>query len=310
MERLAVLDIGTNALLLLVAELDVQNAGLQTVYNQQEITRIGKGVDEDRRINREAIERLVTCLQMYKPVIEKYGATRTIATATSALRDAKNRDEVIQTVYDRTGIQIELISGKDEANMTFLGAIAGWKSLPERFLVVDIGGGSTELALGNANGILDSQSFDVGAVRLTERFFKHVPPKPEEIEAAKEFLSDLLVPELARFIEGRQAVYAVAGTPTTLAKVVQNMPEFVAERIHGYKLRYDDVHRFLGRFQESTPEEIVGMGVEQGRADIMTAGTLILHQVMRLLGAPEVTVSAQGLRYGVALRELNRLVKK
>jgi exopolyphosphatase / guanosine-5'-triphosphate,3'-diphosphate pyrophosphatase len=306
MEKIAVLDIGTNTALLLVAGLDTQTGELHTIDNRQEIVRLGKGVDEERRINREAIDRLVACLLMYKPVIEKYSATRTIATATSALRDAKNRDEVIQTVRDRTGIQIELLSGKDEADMTFLGAVAGWTNLPEQFLVVDIGGGSTELALGNANGILDSQSFDVGGVRLTERFFKHVPPKPEELEAAKQFLSDLLVPELARFIEGREAVYAVAGTPTTLAKVVQKLPEFMAERIHGYMLGYDEVHLFLERFQKSVPEEIVRMGVEPGRADVMTAGMLILHQIMRLLGTPEIIVSTQGLRYGVALRELRR----
>lgn len=303
MNRIATLDIGTNTALLLIADLDAATKTLATVFDAQEIIRLGKGVDAAGNINAEAVLRLTECLKRYLRLIEQYGATRIIAVGTSALRDARNRDEVIEHVAKETGIRIKMLSGSEEAELTFLGAVAGWRELPEPFMVIDIGGGSTELVLGTASGIASRISLDIGAVRVSERFFSSAPPRVEELDAATRFITETIASELAAFIEGRECVFGVAGTIVTLGQLAKGLPQFSAE-LHGFELRYTHVHRLSETFALSTTQEIAALGVEKGRADVILAGSLILRQFMRLFGAKRVTVSTQGLRYGVALRAL------
>ncbi|KER10846.1 MAG: hypothetical protein HY22_01990 [[Candidatus Thermochlorobacteriaceae] bacterium GBChlB] len=305
MNRLATLDIGTNTALLLIADLDTRSNTLTTIFNAQEIIRLGKGVDADGNINADAVSRLVECLKKYKLLIEQYGATDIIAVGTSALRDAKNRDEVTRLAAQETGIHITTISGEEEAELTFLGAVAGWTALPDKFLVIDIGGGSTELVLGTANGIDARASIDIGSVRLTERLFKHIPPLPIEFEEAEMLINDGFAEHLPTFIAGRESAVGVAGTTVTLAQLSKGLKTFSPD-LHGYKLRYADVHRLLDTFRHSSIDEIISLGVDKGRADVITAGTLILHQFMRLFSAKELTVSTQGLRYGMAVKALRQ----
>ncbi len=305
MNRLATLDIGTNTALLLIADLDVRSNTLTTISNAQEIIRLGKGVDANGNINEEAVSRLVECLKKYKSLIEQYSATDIIAVGTSALRDAKNRDEVIRLAAHETGIQISTVSGEEEAELTFLGAVAGWTNLPDKFLVIDIGGGSTELVLGTAHGIDARASLDIGSVRLTERLFKHTPPLPIEFEEAEILINEGVAEHLPTFIAGRESAVGVAGTTVTLAQLSKGLKAFSPD-LHGYKLRYADVHSLLEVFRRSSIDEIVSLGVDKGRADVITAGTLILHQFMRLFSAKELTVSTQGLRYGLAVKALRQ----
>ncbi len=304
MTRIATIDIGTNTALLLIADLDFASQTVQTIYNHQEIIRLGKGVDKDRRINAEAIERLMNCLRFYCSLIATHGATLIRAVATSAVRDALNRDEVLQLARLQHGIEIELLSGDAEAELTFQGAIAGWKNLLEPFLVIDIGGGSTELILGDSSGILDKVSLDIGSVRLTERFFNAQPPDSHSFAQARTFLVDTFSQELSRFISGRESVIGVAGTVVTLAAQAQGLKKFDNDKLHGYALTYSCVTNQLDFFKSHTIDEIIAAGVESGRADVITAGTMILWTFMRIFGAKAVTVSTQGLRYGVAVREL------
>ncbi len=303
MTRLAALDIGTNTALLLIADLDQRTNTLTTVFNAQEIIRLGKGVDAAGNINADAVSRLIDCLKRYKVLIAQHGAMDTIAVGTSALRDATNRDEVIQAVAQATGIHIATLSGAEEAELTFLGAVAGWQRLPECFMVIDIGGGSTELVMGSMDGIASRTSLDIGAVRISERFFTSAPPAAYELEAATQFITDTLAGELAAFIEGRDGVFGVAGTIVTLGQLAKGLKHFSYE-LHGFALHYRQVHHLVQDFARSSLRDIIELGVEAGRADVILAGTLILHQFMRLFAVKTVTVSTQGLRYGVALRAL------
>jgi exopolyphosphatase / guanosine-5'-triphosphate,3'-diphosphate pyrophosphatase len=309
MKRIATLDIGTNTALLLIADLDFSTKSLTTVFNAQEIIRLGKGVDADGGINADGALRLIECLKKYKIIIEQYGVTDVFAVGTSALRDAKNRDEIVETVRRESGISIETVSGADEAELTFLGAVAGWTNLPDKFLVIDIGGGSTELVLGTVNGIDARISIDIGSVRLTERLFKHTPPLPIEFEEAELLVTDAFAEQLPMFIAGRESAVGVAGTAVTIAQLAKGLQTFSPE-LHGYNLQYADVHRLLEKFRQSSVDEIVSLGVDKGRADVITAGTLILHQFMRLFSAKQLTVSIQGLRYGIALRELQNTIRQ
>jgi exopolyphosphatase/guanosine-5'-triphosphate,3'-diphosphate pyrophosphatase len=302
--RIATIDIGTNTALLLIADLDFASQTIHTIYNHQEIIRLGKGVDKDRRINAEAIERLLACLTLYRRLVEQHRVQFVRAVATSAVRDALNRDEVLHLVKSRLNIEIELLSGEVEAELTFQGAITGWQNLQEPFLVIDIGGGSTELILGDSKGICDKVSLDIGSVRLTERFFTAQPPDAEGLERARAFLIETFSHELSRFISGRESVIGVAGTIVSLAQQAQGLKHFENEKLHGYALTYASVASQLDFFKTHSVDEIIAAGIESGRADVITAGTMILWTFMRIFGAKAITVSTQGLRYGVAVREL------
>jgi len=307
MKRVSSLDIGTNTALLLIADLEPKSGKIKPVYHQQTIVRLGKNVDAEKTIDHAAIQRLVDCMVEYRRASDKHGAETIIAVGTSALRDAKNRAEVIAAVKRASGILIECISGKEEAELTFCGAVAGMSDLPELFTVIDIGGGSTEISMGSLEKLDESVSMDIGSVRLTERFFSTLPPSPDEFAAAKTHIDQLLAAHLLPFFAGREKVYGVAGTLTTIAQVSQGLKQFDAQKVQNYALQYQEVHALLEKLKVSTLAEIIERGIPDGRADVITMGTLILHQFMRLLGVGEISVSIQGLRFGLAQRELLHL---
>ncbi|MWV54231.1 Ppx/GppA family phosphatase [Chlorobium phaeovibrioides] len=307
MERVSCIDIGTNTALLLIVDIDPLKGTIEPVYHKQAIVRLGQQVDELKIIDREAKERLINCLLDFKKISDDEGADTIIATGTSALRDAKNRMEVTSELVRSTGIVVRCISGEEEAELTFFGAVSGMGNIPDPFTVTDIGGGSTEISMGSTGGITQSVSLDIGSVRLTERFFHSLPPAPEEYTMAKEEINRVLTGAVLPFFASREQVYGVAGTITAIAQIVQGDREFDVTKVHNYLLSYNDVHNLLERLKEMKLEEITALGIPEGRADVITMGTLILHQFMRLLGIGEIRVSAQGLRYGLALKELLRL---
>ncbi len=375
MKRVSFVDIGTNTALLLIADLDQDNNRILPVLHRQSIVRIGKNVDEQKIIDHAALQRLIQCMLDFRETSKTHDALSIMAAGTSALRDAKNRMEIIDEVVRESGIVIKTLSGEEEAAMTFTGAVAGMEDIPERFTVIDIGGGSTEITMGNVdhieesvsldmvdvshryfstapsdvyNGkpfgyifhsgncagmediperftvidigggsteitmgnvdhIEESVSLDIGSVRLTERFFTAQPPSEEELHAAKEKIDSTFTSTIEPFFSGREQVFGVAGTLTTIAHLVSGEKEFDPEKVHNYPLRYDQVKQLLEELQSLTVEQITRKGIPEGRADVITMGTLILHQFMRLLGVPEIQVSIQGLRYGLALKELQRL---
>ena len=306
-KRISCIDIGTNTALLLIANLDPTTGTIQPVYHKQTIVRLGKNVDAAKTIDAQGLQRLIDCMIDYRQLSDEHAAQTIIAAGTSALRDAKNRTEVIEAVERAAAISIECISGKEEADLTFSGAVAGMSDIPELFTVIDIGGGSTEISMGSPGAITESVSLDIGSVRLTERFFTTLPPSASEIDAAKSCIDQLLTANIIPFFASREHVYGVAGTITTIAQVDQGLKHFDALKVHNYPLTYEEVHSFLERLKTSTLEQIIELGIPAGRADVITMGMLILHQFMRLLGVGEIRVSIQGLRFGLAQRELLRI---
>ena len=310
MKRVSCIDIGTNTALLLIADLVPESGTILPLFHKQTILRLGKNVDAEKIIDPAARQRLINGMLDYTRLSREHQSRNVIAAGTSALRDAKNRSEIIEEVAKQTGVTLQCLSGKEEAELTFFGAVAGMSELPELFTVIDIGGGSTEISMGSLSGVTESISLDVGSVRLTERFFTALPPSPEEFNAAKCHINQLFTASILPFFEARTTLYGVAGTLTTLAQLAQGLREFNALKVHNFPLRYPEVHDLLEKLKESTHEEIIALGVPEGRADVITMGTLILHQFMRLLGVGEIRVSIQGLRFGLAQRELLRLQER
>ena len=306
-KRISSLDIGTNTALLLIADLEPSSGSVMPIFHKQTIVRLGKDVDAEKRIDSAAIQRLVDCMVEYRQLSDEHGSEAILAVGTSALRDAKNRDEVIASVARAAGITIACISGHEEAELTFCGAVAGMNDFTERFTVIDIGGGSTEISMGSLDAVAERLSLDIGSVRLTERFFSTLPPSDEEFERAKMYITMLFTSKIIPFFAGRERVYGVAGTLTTIAQVTQGLQHFDALKVHNYALQYHDVRAFLERLKTSNLDEIIALGIPDGRADVITMGTLILYQFMRLLGVGEIHVSIQGLRFGIAQKELLRL---
>mgnify|MGYP003341270858 CR=1 FL=1 len=308
--KLAAVDLGTNTCLLLVAEI-APDGTVVTLQGEQRLPRLGSSVDATGMMHPAAQERVAAVLREYVQIARSHGIDTLTVCATSALRDAKNSHEFRQQIKAALGVEIEVLSGDEEAMWTYRGALCGLPDREQDRLVIDIGGGSTELSHpvpGTRNGStrLTRYSLQLGAVRLTERHLKHSPPSPAEIGSARTFL----IEELAQVHNpgfSRYAVVAVAGTATTLACLDQGLPAFDAARVSGYRLSFAAVATWCDRLCRMSAQEIAALsGATEGRADILGAGALILREIMDLYRIDAVEVSEKGLRYGIALREWSR----
>ena len=299
--RIATIDIGTNTVLLLVA--DVDNKGTITpVAFEQRLPRLGKDVDKNRAIQVAAFDKIAWILNEYKNLAKQLRAERIVACATSAVRDASNKEEFLSYVSSATGIDVEVLSGEDEALWTYRGAVSGLPRIAERAVVIDIGGGSTEISF-YMEKQLQRYSFQLGSVRITERYFKHNPPTPQEIDEATQFIRGELSPLKKHNFSGYTLV-AVAGTTTTLACLDQHLMDFDVAKVSGYDMEKEQVVEWFGKLSTMTTTEIRSLSnTTEGRADILTAGVLTLYESMSLLRFGKVLVSERGLRYGLALRE-------
>ncbi len=304
--RLSVIDIGTNTILLLVADID-QSGIISVIHDEQVIARLGKGVDEHRVINREAFDRAQKFLQAYRAISDEMHSEKIVAVGTSALRDAANSDEFCSFIQNKTGIKIDILSGDDEAEYTFHGAISGFRGKSKIFSVLDIGGGSAEIVSGSSSRLVSKASLDIGCVRITERFLLTSPPTSLEVADARSFIQQELVKVNLSMVQESKLV-GVAGTATTLAALHQKLPSYDPHRVEGYSLSYDDIRNIFNQLRIKTLEEILAVPqISPGRADIILAGILILLEFMEAADAEQITVSDRGLRYGIALRESKRL---
>jgi exopolyphosphatase / guanosine-5'-triphosphate,3'-diphosphate pyrophosphatase len=292
MSRVAAVDLGTNSTRLLVA--DVENGRLDEVSRRLTITRLGEGVDERRRLLPVPIARVRNCLAEYRRELESLGAERTLCIATSSVRDAENGEAFLGEVEWSYGFATRLLSGEEEAAMMIRGVTSGRPPL-DGVLVVDIGGGSTELVLAETGDVAFSTSLDVGCVRITERFLGSDPPSRPELAAAGAYVRSLL-PELAA-----TAAIGVAGTVTTLATLDLGDSEYDPERTHGHRLPLASVDEQLERLAAMTTDERVGVpGIEPGRAPVIVAGIVVLREVMRAYGLEEIEVSERDVLHGAA----------
>ncbi len=303
--RISSIDIGTNTILLLIADVDA-NSIVRVVHDQQVIARLGKGVDEHHVINQETFHRAADFLRSYHETSGKFQSEKIIAVGTSALRDASNKKEFCEFILRTVGISIEILSGNDEAEWTYRGALVGINTSTESFTVLDIGGGSTEIISGVGSQILNKVSLDIGCVRATERLLHRSPPTEREIVETRELIrNNLKQVSFAR--TGVSRAIGVAGTVTTLAAMHLQLEQYDPNQVHGYELHYNDILQSFHSLEGKTYEEIKSIPqISAGRADVILAGVIILLEFMETAGLEKITVSDRGLRYGIILREIER----
>ncbi len=303
--KLASIDIGTNTILLLIVEV-LSGGKIKVLHDEQVIARLGKGVDADRIINQETFTRAEDFLRAYKHTCSTFGVDKIFAVGTSALRDAKNSNDFANYIYEKIGIRIEIISGDEEAELTYRGGISEFIGRAERYSVFDIGGGSTEIIVGNWKNIIAKTSVDIGSVRITERILKNSPPDDASIIEAHEFILSQIHKEVVEEIRST-FVIGVAGTLTTLAALHQKLPAYLPEKVSGYSLSFDDVCALFAMLRDRSVQQIsLFPQISPGRADIILAGIMILMGCMEKSGIDHITVSDRGLRYGIIYREMER----
>jgi exopolyphosphatase / guanosine-5'-triphosphate,3'-diphosphate pyrophosphatase len=314
--RLAAVDMGTNSTRLLVAESDGGGpaAPLSTIERHMHITRLGQGVNTSRRLHPDAIERTLAVLRKYRDVMDSTGVEGVRASATSAARDAANRDELLGPAAEILGSPVELLSGEEEGRLTFLGATTGLEA-PAPHLVVDIGGGSTEFTVGagtpagdrGAPAVAGTLSVDVGCVRLTEAWLHSDPPAPEELSQALSVVQAYLddVDRLLPAAGQAQTLIGTAGTVTTVAAVEIGLAEYDPEVLHHFRLTHEaaeDVFRTLAT--EPAADRRHNPGLEPARVDVIVGGAAVLVAVMRHWGFEEMIVSEADILDGLVRSQL------
>ncbi|MDZ7344596.1 MAG: Ppx/GppA family phosphatase [candidate division KSB1 bacterium] len=310
-KRLASFDLGTNTFLLLIA--DVSDGRIDPIFERETIVRLGKGVDAAGNLNAEAMQRGLACLRDYVALAKQYGAEQIFAAGTSALRDAANRDEFLRLAEKKVGIRIEIISGETEAKLTFAGVLSNMSHLPGPIAVLDIGGGSTEVVIGEPNSLqldtsrsLQARSLDIGSVRLTERFLQSDPVQPEEVARLREQTTTALrsywpVETLAPV----RTVIGTAGTITTLAAMALGMDEYTPHRFENFSLSQPQLREIIAELIRRPIAERKKMrGLSPARADVILAGALILEIFFEVYHFNEIVVSDRGLRYGMLIDKL------
>lgn len=303
MTRVAAIDCGTNSIRLLVADADPRTGELADLDRRMTIVRLGQGVDKTGRLAPEALDRTFAACREYAEVIKSHGAERLRFVATSASRDAENRDDFVRGVLDILGVEPEVISGDQEAEFSFTGAtkeLAGSDHVAKPYLVVDIGGGSTEFVVGD-DQVRAARSVDIGCVRLTERHIRTDPPAPAELDAVRADIGAALdLAEQTVPIREAHTLVGLAGSVTTVAAIALGLDAYDSAAIHHSRISYEQVSEIVGRLTGSTHDERAAIPVmHPGRVDVIAAGALVLLSIMDRTGAREVVVSEHDILDGI-----------
>jgi exopolyphosphatase / guanosine-5'-triphosphate,3'-diphosphate pyrophosphatase len=321
--RVAAVDCGTNSIRLLVADVDPATATQVDLDRRMEIVRLGQGVDRTGRLAPDALARTLAAVAVYSHRASELGVERTRMIATSATRDAANRDDFVRGVVEVLGVPPEVVTGDEEARLSFTGATRALPGdVPGPYLVVDIGGGSTELVLGPCDRtggpdgapvggpggapatavIRAAASVDIGCVRLTERHLHDDPPTVDQVAAATaDIEAGLDRAEAAVPLRQARSLVGLAGSVTTVAGIALDLPEYDARRIHHSRVSAADVRSVADRLLSSTHAERAAIPVmHPGRVDVIGAGALVLHRVVERVGLPEVVVSEHDILDGIA----------
>lgn len=298
--RVAVIDIGTNSTRLLIA--DVEGTGVDEIYRESRVTRLGRGVDYSGQLSSEGIEAVCEAIAGYMPRIEEEEAESTMVIATSAVRDADNGEAFVAELRERFDLPASVIDGDQEANYTYLGTTAG-RSGDENLLVVDIGGGSTEMIVGRGPTPAFHTSLQAGVVRHTERLLTNDPPTSAELEALAKDIGKLVGAALDGVeIPPVDRAVAVAGTPSSLAAIDLELEPFDPKAIEGHRLPLRTVQWWLSRLASMPLEERKQVpGLHPDRAQAIVAGVVILIEIMRNFDVLEVEVSEHDILYGCAI---------
>jgi exopolyphosphatase/guanosine-5'-triphosphate,3'-diphosphate pyrophosphatase len=307
--RVAAIDCGTNSIRLLVA--DVGGGELTDVHREMRIVRLGQDVDATGRLAPEALERTSVALADYATIARRADAERVRMVATSATRDAANRDDFFGMVRETLGTDAELITGDEEARLSFTGAVGDLDPAEGPFVAVDVGGGSTEVVLGEWDGahadVTAARSVNVGCVRITERHLRSDPATAEEISAAEHFAAQTLHEAFADVpVDKARTWVGVAGTITTLSAVAQRLPAYDSERTHLSRLSLEQMRRTAGRLLASTHQQrAANPAIHPGRVDVIAGGALIVRVLAEELytraGIAELVVSEHDILDGIAL---------
>ncbi|HEY8373779.1 MAG TPA: Ppx/GppA phosphatase family protein [Pseudonocardiaceae bacterium] len=314
MPRVAAIDCGTNSIRLLVADVTRREDGshwLRDVHREMRVVRLGQGVDATGMLAPEALQRTAAALADYTAVLRRKGVERVRMVATSATRDARNREDFFGMVREVLGAEAEVITGDEEARLSFTGAVGELDAAEGPFVVTDVGGGSTEVVLGTWDGtrahVTAARSVDVGCVRITERCLHSDPPSADEVAKAEQVITEALAEafEAVPVADARTWV-GVAGTITTLSAVVQDLPEYDSERTHLSRLSLDQVVTTTDRLLSLTHDERAAIGcIHPGRVDVIGGGALVVRALARELsrraGITELVVSEHDILDGIAL---------
>ncbi|EST26524.1 Ppx/GppA phosphatase family protein [Streptomyces roseochromogenus] len=311
MTRVAAIDCGTNSIRLLVADVHPETGELVDLDRRMTIVRLGQDVDRTGRLAPEALERTFAACRAYAEIIKEHGAERLRFVATSASRDASNRDDFVRGVLDILGVEPEVITGDQEAEFSFTGAtreLMGRSDVTKPYLVVDIGGGSTEFVVGEEH-VRAARSVDVGCVRMTERHLVRDgkvsdPPGEEQIAAIRADIEAALdLAEQTVPLREAHTLVGLAGSVTTVSAIAQQLPEYDSARIHHSRISHDRVREITEWLLRSTHAERAAIpSMHPGRVDVIGAGALVLLAIMERIGAEEVVVSEHDILDGIAFK--------
>ncbi len=303
MTRVAAVDCGTNTIRLLVADLDPATGTQESLVREMRIVRLGQDVDRTGRLADAALARVFDAVEEYASVIESCGVDALRFVATSAARDADNAEAFVEGVRSRLAVTPEVVSGDEEAALTFDGATRTLPAVPYPVAVLDIGGGSTELVVGDAPGaVAAARSLDIGSVRLTERLLPSDPPGAAEVEAATQVVDEALdtLPGYDVRVGDAATLVGVAGTVTTVGTLLLGLRSWDRDRVHHASFPRRRVHDLTARLLAMTVAERERLGVPAGRSDVIGAGALILDRVLLRSGAGSLTVSDSDILDGIA----------
>jgi exopolyphosphatase/guanosine-5'-triphosphate,3'-diphosphate pyrophosphatase len=302
--RVAVVDIGSNSTRLLIAEVDPSSGALQEVLRRSQVTRLGDGVDSGGALSEASIARVLDTLGEYRAAIDTHDGAANLAVLTSAVRDAANGGAFADRVRADFGLDARVLSGEEEAQLTFLGAMSGRPAASEPTVVIDVGGGSTEFIVGRGRTAGFHVSLPAGVVRMSERHIRSDPPAPEELQrlaldVRNVFQDGLPAQERASVDHG----IAVAGTATSAASIDQELDPYDPARVHGYPLMLATIEMLLARMadmSEAARREVVGL--DPARAPTIVAGLILLSEALRAFDLDQVEVSEHDILHGGALR--------
>ena len=299
MSRVAAIDCGTNSIRLLIA--DITDGNFKEVVRTMEIVRLGQGVDQNKSFHPDAIARTLSAVEKFAQLIASKGVEKIRFCATSATRDASNRELFTNGVKKILGIEVEVIPGEQEAALSFIGATKELSQSDGPFLVVDIGGGSTEFVFGSEK-VEFAKSVNIGCVRMSERHLNSQPPTMAQIAEAIIDI-DLAITQAAKVVPISQAksLVAVAGTATTVAAAALKLEEYDRYSIHLSRISAPAVHQVAAMFQSLNKDQITALGyMHPGRVDVITAGALVLSRIMAATGASEFIASESDILDGIA----------
>ena len=299
MTRVAAIDCGTNSIRLLIA--DIAGGNFREIYRTMEIVRLGQGVDKNKAFHPDALDRTLKATALFAEEIARRGVERMRFCATSATRDATNRELFIDGVKSLLGVAPEVISGEEEAALSFKGATKELRGVGAPYLVIDIGGGSTEFVFGSER-VEFAKSQNIGCVRMSERHFSSIPPQAEEISGAKADIDEAIkgAAEIVPITEAKTLI-AVAGTATTVAAAALGLSTYDRHSIHLSRISAEKTHQVSEMFLSLNRDEIAALGyMHPGRVDVIGAGSLVLSRIMSLTGAEEFVASESDILDGMA----------